>query len=439
MKKSLLAAAILASVSGAASAATSVTLYGVVDVGYGYTSTTSSAGSWQTGATPATVATVTNSNATAVISNITTDDDLLNFASAVHVDPTSGATVSNINTYGFNAAGNVISSSKTSSKIKQNDGYHDGSRLGVKGQEDLGNGLSAIFNVEMRFAADTGTLGTQLDHSYVGLKGSFGEVTMGRRININDDIFGYASDKAKKVDLQVADGPWNNNLSYRGAFGALTFGADITTGENNSSYVSVGNGYKVSGDRDQQYAIGAEYTIAGFGVGAGYEHSAVGKNAYALGLKYQTGPVKMYARVSRSKQTVNDFWLASASENMDKTIKATGFALGVDYSITPNDVLGVSYSQLNKKSHESFYTSLLRNTGVWVGDVSEKSRLLSVDYTHSLSKRTSIYAGVSLGRTKTSASATQYSALGVAGGTSVLPSYTSAKTRSYNIGLKHSF
>lgn len=47
MKKNLLAAAILVSVSSAASAASSVTLYGIVDVGYnvaGSTSTYSSQG-----------------------------------------------------------------------------------------------------------------------------------------------------------------------------------------------------------------------------------------------------------------------------------------------------------------------------------------------------------------------------------------------------------
>ena len=101
MKKSLIALAALAAV-GAASAQSSVTLYGVIDTNYGW-------------------ARLTEKN----------------------MDQQSGTVKSGTvktTTTGLNAAGGNMS----------------GSRWGLKGQEDLGNGLSAVFNVEAGFNSGNG-------------------------------------------------------------------------------------------------------------------------------------------------------------------------------------------------------------------------------------------------------------------------------------------
>ena len=60
-----------------------------------------------------------------------------------------------------------------------------GSRLGLRGTEDLGGGLSALFNIEHRFNADTGADSTGNvrfwnGRSLVGLQGGFGQVVFGR-------------------------------------------------------------------------------------------------------------------------------------------------------------------------------------------------------------------------------------------------------------------
>ena len=413
MKKNVLAAAILVSVSSAASAASSVTLYGIVDVGYNAGSTMSYTGSYS------------DDNVTYIQ---TLPSPLMPKSMGIKItDITS--TTNPIYSYDNSFA------TKTTTKVNQQDGYHDDSRLGIKGQEDLGNGLSAVFKAEMRFKADTGSLSTQLDQSYVGLKGTFGEVTVGRRLTITDDLFGYDS-AAKELSGTGLGAVFNNNLSYRGAFSGLIVGADISTGENINGYTTDANGYKTIGGRAYQYAAGAQYNFGPGAVAAGYEHTAVGKNAYALGLKYKVGSVEMFGRVTHTKQTV-DHYLLSSTSLMDKSIKGIGFALGLNYIITPNDVLAVSYSQLNKKSKEDTYYTW-SSAVVSTMSVKEKSRMLSLDYTHSLSKRTSVYAGASVSRTKTSAQ----------GGFTYnnqfnegldLPSYTSSKSYSYNVGLRHSF
>jgi len=83
------------------------------------------------------------------------------------------------------------------SMVKLNSDTGSSSRFGVRGTEDLGGGLSAIFNLESPIdpksgvaggAASSGACGAGCAPSpafwrrnaYVGLKGSFGEVTLGR-------------------------------------------------------------------------------------------------------------------------------------------------------------------------------------------------------------------------------------------------------------------
>jgi len=57
---------------------------------------------------------------------------------------------------------------------------NNASRIGVKGSEDLGNGLSAIFQFEFGVdASDTGNLSGRL--AYAGLTGGFGTFAMGRQ------------------------------------------------------------------------------------------------------------------------------------------------------------------------------------------------------------------------------------------------------------------
>jgi predicted porin len=129
MKRSLLALAILGAFAGAASAQSSVTVYGIVDMGI-----------------------------------------------AKQNDGTTGMNGGN---GAAGAAGN---------KWTVQQAY--ASRLGFRGIEDLGGGLRAAFNIEHRFTPDNGTnntnsavpIGAQFwfGRSTVSLQGPFGEVLLGR-------------------------------------------------------------------------------------------------------------------------------------------------------------------------------------------------------------------------------------------------------------------
>lgn len=60
------------------------------------------------------------------------------------------------------------------------------SRLGFRGKEELGSGLSAMFGLEMGTDADTGALTTPaFRNSYVALRGGFGTLALGRLDSAN--------------------------------------------------------------------------------------------------------------------------------------------------------------------------------------------------------------------------------------------------------------
>ena len=92
---------------------------------------------------------------------------------------------SNVTVYGIADIALTHSRSDISpSRVGVDSGNWYGSRLGFRGTEDLGNGVSVNFQLENGFGIDDGTLkqsGRLFGrHSWVGLKGDFGTVRFGR-------------------------------------------------------------------------------------------------------------------------------------------------------------------------------------------------------------------------------------------------------------------
>jgi len=140
MKKSLLALAAMGAFVGAAQAQSSVTVYGVID--------------------KAVSSTTTKTTAAGVTTKVQTD------------------------TTGGSGNGGVSNQNYTTE------------RIGFRGTEDLGGGLRATFNLEMRIgvlnSADSGTEadGLPIRQSNVGLAGSFGSVTIGRQTSLMEGSWG---------------------------------------------------------------------------------------------------------------------------------------------------------------------------------------------------------------------------------------------------------
>lgn len=98
----------------------------------------------------------------------------------------TAAAQSSVSVYGLLDLAAVRESGGAAGAVtKLSSGVSAGSRIGFKGSEDLGGGLSALFLIENGFQADTGAAGQGGllfgRQAYVGLQGSFGSVTVGRQ------------------------------------------------------------------------------------------------------------------------------------------------------------------------------------------------------------------------------------------------------------------
>lgn len=74
-------------------------------------------------------------------------------------------------------------------RIEMGSGRLTPSRLGIRGSEDLGGGMSANFNLEGGFRSDSGSTFAFDRHSWVGLSGNFGAIKLGKTDSAYKDIF----------------------------------------------------------------------------------------------------------------------------------------------------------------------------------------------------------------------------------------------------------
>ncbi|MGB7298496.1 MAG: porin [Burkholderiaceae bacterium] len=166
-------------------------------------------------------------------------------------------------------------------------GGQSSSRWGVQGNEDLGGGLSAVFQFEAQLAVDEGTPGGLSfgRRSYVGLKGGFGSVLLGRTYTplfwlfLGNDVSGMGGD-VNDASLTQANRA-SNGIHYRGSFGAIKVDAMYAASESaaddamgiaatyDSGAFRVGLGYHDLGG-EQEMGFGGQVRFGGFRVGLNY-------------------------------------------------------------------------------------------------------------------------------------------------------------------------
>ena len=170
---------------------------------------------------------------------------------------------------------NKDASSTGKSDLRIDDGIWGGSRVGIVGSEDLGNGLKGIFNLEYRARADTGRLANAQrfwqGQSWVGLSGGFGTVKLGRQAmpltqaveagDMTGQSWYYSSD-AMTGYVSKSD----NAITYATpSLGGVKVFAGYAAGEANAADVTTGDVSK----RNDSYSISAvgDWNIFTFGVG----------------------------------------------------------------------------------------------------------------------------------------------------------------------------
>jgi predicted porin len=139
---------------------------------------------------------------------------------------TSALAQSSVSIYGIVDAGLVRESGGSADSVtKISSGIASGSRLGFKGKEELGGGLSAVFQLESGINVDTGTSGQGGvlfgRQAFVGLNSKFGAVTVGRQYTpyyktLRDigDPFGAVSMAGRSGNLFPTNTRANNVVEY---------------------------------------------------------------------------------------------------------------------------------------------------------------------------------------------------------------------------------
>ncbi|MFP3550364.1 porin [Paraburkholderia sp. SIMBA_049] len=305
---------------------------------------------------------------------------------------------------GITYANKVATSTGHDSLVKYGDGVASGSRWGLRGTEDLGGGLKAIFVLESGFSTGDGTSGQGGAlfgrQAFVGLaKDGIGSVTFGRQYSFSTDYIGAnytmgsqtpAGNYAYHInDLdQLTSSRINNAVKFSSAnFAGLTFGAMY--GFSNSTQFA-GTPTTTAGTTTTQgssstYSFGANYATGPFGIGAAYTNirfpngatpafSVSIANVNTLGLR-DLETFGVGARYAIASGLVFANWTHTKFEPLTgESSKLNNYEIGGRWGFTPalSAGLGYTFSKLDD-----------RFEGKWHQINS------SVDY--ALSKRTDVY------------------------------------------------
>jgi predicted porin len=119
------------------------------------------------------------------------------------------------------------------------------SRIGFRGTEDLGNGLTAFFVLENGLSLDTGVTGQGNRlfgrQANVGLKGAWGTLTLGRQLNMTyiapqkADVLGPSLFALGSIDPYLPNARSDNAIGYMGVFGPVVVGATYSLGRDASN------------------------------------------------------------------------------------------------------------------------------------------------------------------------------------------------------------
>ncbi|HEX7387333.1 MAG TPA: porin [Castellaniella sp.] len=365
MKKTLLAAALLAgfATAGVAQAETSVTLYGILDTGYGYQ----------------------------------------NFK----YDHTNSAGVATNDTARFSG---------------MRDGFVNGNRWGLKGSEDMGNGLRAIFQLEQGFSIASGKVANGPDNgvfnrqAFVGLASDqWGSLTMGKQYGAG-------------VDTSAAD-EMNGLGDYDHVFGGVGLGNRVVnsfkyttptfsgfkavvlygTGGNGSGVLSERLNGVSQVDRGDQVSLGANYTNGPLAAAASYDRqSKAGTNAltsWTISGGYDFEVVKLSGMFGQDRNGKIG-WGGDASNFVpDIATSLTGLGAGYanfksnNWSVTGSAPIGPGRLYLTYSGSHSN----LGDADKW-GSEAGNINMYAAQYRYPLSKRTTVYAyggyGTNLGYVK---------------------------------------
>lgn len=310
------------------------------------------------------------------------------------------------------------------------------SRWGMRGSEDLGNGLKAEFVLESGFAPDTGTSGQGGRlfgrQAYVGLSGKWGTFSLGRQYSmllwslIDADVIGPMVFGLGSLDSYLPNTRVDNALAWRGTFNGVTLGATYSLGRdtanptpNNPAATNCGGESATDTMACRAWSMVVKYNQPGWGVAAGIDELRGGAGSWAVaGLTSSTltdrrTTLNGYVKLGAAK--VAGGLISRDNQGSATTPRSDLLFVGVSYPVTPSFTLDAQLAQLKYK------------------DSDNKAQLAVLRGVYSLSKRTAVYAGVGqIGNDGTLA-------ISVSGGAPGSNPAAGASQTGMVAGLRHSF
>lgn len=287
------------------------------------------------------------------------------------------------------------------------------SRFGIKGQEDLGGGLSLVFGYEFAVSADNNT-GVSGRHSYIGMKGAWGTFVAGKQDGGNESVAplytqasltggvsnqggplttiggggtslgnGVAIDRVQRVDNSFG---YKTNIAGVAieARHALTAGDNLNTlsvgavGNNNNA-----NNTPIKENGTRQTEVAATYKVGALTIGGGFnifdqqgvdptvaaqpENTVQGVVAYNFGSFTLAGLVaqtSLYGPAANGEDSNTEYLL---SATVPLSANSGIFGAYADAERNNNTVAGVSTPLELTQAQIAYYYDFSKRTRTYVG------------------------------------------------------------------------
>jgi len=253
----------------------------------------------------------------------------------------------------------------------QNDNLAMNSRtsaIGVKGKEDLGGGMTALFKLEFQVDPDERNKTITDRDQWVGLKGAMGTVK-----------FGTMSSNYKQMGGKI-DPMYRTALEGRGFMGTQS---------------GLHGGASENGGRSTNTIQYSSPKMGGMNVVFNYTISGSDDETMGLGVRYKTKQILAYVDyIDVQAANGGNISLPAGSDSeaafkIGGSYKMNAMTFGLQYE-SVEDVVGsdIVFASFNYQLNDN------DNVAVTLGDVDLADDMgYAVMYNHKMSKRTNVYAG----------------------------------------------
>ena len=252
------------------------------------------------------------------------------------------------------------------------------SRLGFKGAIPLDADFTGTYKFESEIDVDSGNTAFATRNTYLGLKGSFGEVRLGQHdspLKMTQgkfDQFGDTVGDLKNAGDQDGENRNKNSITYLGKFGDLGVNVQLVPSEGNGTDADVADSSTAGGQGL------ADTTSVGVSYKAGPVYVAIGQDSYDKKLSAGSTENSLTRLVVTYKLNSMQFGLLAqsgvekASASADKE---DWLGLSFNMKVGSNNKIKAQYITVKDKAASSL-----------------KGTQLSVGFDHKLGKKGTVYA-----------------------------------------------